>query len=62
MGDGDDMDGNADIADLVNNQLDDDDDIAELVDGVGDLKANDFENPDNAIIEAAIDPDEWYRE
>lgn len=63
MGDGDDMEGNADIADLVNNDLDEDDDIAELVEvGANDLKANDFENPDNAIIEAAIDPDEWYRE
>lgn len=63
MGDGDDMEGNADIADMVNNDIDDDDDIAELVEeGANDLKANDFENPDNAIIEAAIDPDEWYRE
>jgi intraflagellar transport protein 57 len=62
MGD-DNMEGNADIADLVGNEMDDDDDIAELVEtGANDLRANDFENPDNAIIEAAIDPDEWYRE
>lgn len=58
----DDVDGNADIADIVKNQPDDDDDIAELVEDGGDIKAADFENPDNAIIEAAIDPDEWYRE
>jgi estrogen-related receptor beta like 1 len=63
MGDGENMEGNADIADLVGNEIDDDDDIAELVEtGANDLRANDFENPDNAIIEAAVDPDEWYRE
>ena len=63
MGDGDDMEGNADIADMVNNDFDDDDDIAELVEtGANDLRANDFDGQDNAIIEAAIDPDEWQRE
>ena len=62
MGDGDDIEGNADIADLVKNQIDEEDDIAELVEDGGDIKASDFENPDKAIIEAAIDPDEWYRE
>lgn len=62
-GDGDDMEGNADIADMVNNDFDDDDDIAELVEtGANDLRAGDFENPDNAIIETDIDPDEWLRE
>ncbi|CAI2371586.1 unnamed protein product [Moneuplotes crassus] len=54
-------DGNQ-IVDLANDVLDDDDDIAELVEGgPGDLKGNDFE-PENEIIEAGIDPDEWYRE
>lgn len=63
MADGDNREGNADIADLVQGGMDDDDDIAELVEtGANDLKANDFENPDHAIIETAIDADEWYRE
>lgn len=60
---GDDMDDGGQIADLANDVFDDEEDIAELVEtGANDLKANDFENPDNAIIEAGIDPDEWYRE
>lgn len=47
----------------IQNDLDDDDDIAELVEeGANDIRANDFENPDNAIIETQIDADEWYRE
>jgi estrogen-related receptor beta like 1 len=51
------------IADLANEVFDDDEDIAELVEtGANDIKAAEFENPDNAIIEAAIDPDEWSRE
>lgn len=51
------------IVDIANNDFDDDDDIAELVEtGANDLRAGDFENPDNAIIETDIDPDEWQRE
>lgn len=58
---GDDIDGGADIG-MNFNQVDDDDDIAELVEtGVDDLRG-DFENGDHAIIETNIDPDEWYRE
>lgn len=55
--------GNDDVIDMnfENNILDDD--IAELVEtGANDIHANDFENPDNAIIETDIDPDEWQRE
>lgn len=60
---GDDMEDDNQIADLANDVFDDEEDIAELVEtGANDMKADDFENPDNAIIEAGIDPDEWYRE
>lgn len=60
---GDDMQDDNQIADLANDVFDDEEDIAELVEtGANDLKADDFENGDNAIIEAGIDPDEWYRE
>jgi estrogen-related receptor beta like 1 len=60
---GDDMEGHADIADMVKNPMIDDDDIAELVEsGVDDLRGGNFENGDHAIIETDIDPDEWYRE
>lgn len=51
------------IDDIANDAFDDDEDIAELVEmGANEIKAGDFENPDNAIIESEINPDEWYRE
>jgi hypothetical protein len=51
------------IDDIANDAFDDDEDIAELVEmGADEMKAGDFENPDNAIIETDINPDEWYRE
>ncbi len=61
--DGNDNDDNNQIVDLADAAFDDDDDIADLVEGgPGDIKGNDFENPENEIIEAGIDPDEWHRE
>lgn len=53
----------ADIADVAAQDFEEEDDIAELVEtGANDLRANDFENPDNAIIKTDIDPDVWMRE
>ena len=58
----DDMEGNADIADLANQEIEEEEDFAELVEGgAGDHK-HDFENQQNMVIESQINPEEWYME
>lgn len=51
------MDGNADLAEMMQTNFDDDDDIAELVEEEV-PKANEKEE-DREMIETVVDPDEW---
>lgn len=53
----DDMDGNADLAEMMQTNFDDDDDIAELVEEDV-IKPNEKEE-DREMIETVVDPDEW---
>ena len=61
---GDDMDGNADIADMINNGGNQsDDDIEDFAEFGGDKNANaDAENIQNQIIQSSISRDEWMLE
>ena len=52
------MDGNADLAEMMQNQFSDNDDIAELVEE----EAPKEKEEDREMIETGIDPDEWARE
>jgi len=52
------MDGNADLAEMMQNQFSDNDDIAELVEE----EAPKEKEEDWEMIETGIDPDEWARE
>lgn len=56
----DDMEGNADLADNVQDNFSDDEDIAEFVEE--EIPRDQKEEEDREMIEAGIDPDEWERE
>jgi hypothetical protein len=60
---GEDMDGNADIADMLNREGNQsDDDIEDFAEFGGDKGANEAENAQNQIIQSSISRDEWMLE